>query len=114
MTDYSDYFYLGKITKKHGFDGRVYIYLDTDEPDHYIDLKMVYIDMGGTLVPYFIEELSIKGNKALVMISDVDSEDADNLINKELYLPIDQLPELKGNKFYYHEAKGMVVKDNNY
>jgi len=43
-----------------------------------------------------------------------DEADADDLIGAELYLPLDQLPKLKGDKFYYHEITGFAVEDVTY
>ena len=115
MNEFKDYFYLGKVTKPHGYEGKVTIYLDTDEPQEYIDIELVHINMGGKLVPYFIESLSLLNNKAVVSFMDVDDiEKAESLVKKELYLPISMLPELSGNKFYYHEIPGMIVVDKNF
>ena len=36
------------------------------------------------------------------------------MINKEAYLPLEDLPKLKGKKFYYHEIIGYNVVDSNY
>ncbi len=115
MSDFNDYFYLGKVVKLHGYDGKVSVYLDTDEPQEYASIELVYINIAGNLVPYFINEISLLNNKAIIRFLDVDdNEKADALVNKELYLPISLLPELTGNKFYYHEVKGMMVIDENY
>jgi len=115
MSDFKDYFYLGKITKLHGYEGKLTLFFDTDEPQEYIDLEVVYIDIQGNLVPYFIEDLKLLNNKATVVFSDVDNiENAEELVNKELYLPLNMLPELTGNKFYYHEVPGMEVIDSNF
>ena len=48
----NDYFYLGLITKTFGYKGQVIIYLDTDEPEKYADLKAVFIAEGGEYIPY--------------------------------------------------------------
>jgi 16S rRNA processing protein RimM len=115
MSEFKDHFYLGKIVKVHGYEGKVSIYLDTDEPQEYIDIDMIFIDISGNLVPYFIDDLSLLNNKAVVSFMDVDDIDkATTLVNKELYLPLSLLPELTGNRFYYHEVKGMNVIDQNF
>lgn len=109
---FQDYFYLGKIIRTHGFDGKVNAYLDTDEPDLYIDLEMVYLNISGTPVPYFIEDIQVLNNKATIRFHDVtDLEGASFLVQKEIYLPDTELPELSGNKFYYHEVKGFLLID---
>ncbi len=115
MSNFKDYYYLGKVVKVHGYEGKVSIYFDTDEPSEYIDIDMVYVNIAGSLVPYFINDLSLLNNKAVVSFMDVDDIDkASSLVNKELYLPLSQLPELTGNKFYYHEVKNMLVIDESY
>ena len=115
MSEFNDYFYLGKVVKVHGYEGKVSVYFDTDEPQSYIDIDMVFVNITGNLVPYFIESLSLLNNKAVVSFMDVDDIDkANGLVNKELYLPLDLLPVLTGNKFYYHEVKNMTVIDQNF
>ena len=33
------------------------------------------------------------------------------MIGSELFLPLDMLPELTGNKFYFHEVIGFSIED---
>ena len=68
-----DCFYLGKIVKKYSFKGELILRLDTDEPEIYENLNAVFIDMGKTLVPYFIENSLIqKGNHIRIRFEDID------------------------------------------
>lgn len=107
-----DFFYFGKIIKTHGIKGEFSIRIDADQPAHYSHLKMLFIELTGKLVPYFIASLSIRSDKAYVMLEDIDSVDkALTLTGKDLYLPIEQLPRLRGNKFYFHEVKGFRLVD---
>ena len=111
-----DCFYLGKITKKYSFKGELIISLDTDEPEIYKNLKSVFININGRLIPYFIEKSKSQKKATLrVKFEDINSEEeALSIINKEVYLPLDNLPELKGKKFYYHEIIGYNVVDTNH
>ncbi|GAA4763184.1 MULTISPECIES: ribosome maturation factor RimM [Flavobacterium] len=109
-----DCFYLGKVAKKFSFKGEVLIYLDTDEPEMYEDLESVFVEFNKNLVPFFIENSQLHKNDFLkVRFEDVDNEEkADELIGREVYLPLSMLPKLEGNKFYYHEVIGFDVIDN--
>lgn len=106
-------FYLGKIAKKFSFKGEVLIYLDTDEPYLYENLESVFVELHKNLVPFFILKSGIHKNNFLrVRFEDVNSEeDADEILNCEVYLPLSFLPKLEGNKFYYHEIIGFDVLD---
>ena len=109
----SDCFQLGRITKKHSFKGELVIHLDTDQPEKYTKLESILLDYKGELVPFFIEEcLWTGGQKLRVRFEDVNSEaEAEKLINCKIYLPINLLPKLEGNQFYYHEVEGFKAVD---
>lgn len=106
-------FYLGKIAKKFSFKGEVLIFLDTDEPELYENMESVFVEFNKNLVPFFIENSNLhKGDFLRVKFEDVDSEaDADEIIGCEIYLPLNMLPKLEGNKFYFHEVIGFEIED---
>lgn len=108
-----DCYYLGKVTKKHGFKGNLILHLDTDEPELYTDMESVFIEKDGILVPFFFESIRPHANgKLLVKFEDIGEDEVDRLINKALYLPLEELPELDGIDFYYHEIIGYTVIDS--
>jgi 16S rRNA processing protein RimM len=109
-------FYLGRIVKKHSFKGEVVVKLDTDEPELYGNMESVFVDLGNNLVPFFIEKSSLsKGTMLRLKFDDVNSEDeADAIMKSGIYLPLDLLPKLEGNKFYFHEVIGYRAIDINY
>ena len=90
-----DCFFLGKISRKHGYKGELNIKLDVSSSPIFKELSYLFIDMNGSLVPFFISTFRFKNNCiALVKFEDINSdEDASTLINKETYLPLDFLPE---------------------
>ena len=108
-----DCFYLGKIAKKFSFKGEVLIYLDTDEPEMYYEMESIFVEMNKNLVPFFIERCSAhKGDFIRVKFEDVNSdEEANEMLGREVYLPLSMLPKLEGNKFYFHEVIGFDVID---
>ncbi len=111
-----DCFYLGKIVKKYSFKGEVLAKLDTDQPDIYEHLDAVFLDLRNNLVPFFVEHSQLHKSELLrIKFEDVDTEsDADAIMKSHLYLPLDLLPKLDGNKFYFHEVIGFNIKDVNF
>lgn len=111
-----DCFYLGKIVKKYGFKGELLAKLDTDEPELYKNLESVFIAMGNDLVPFFIEKSSLHKSELLrLRFEDVENETAaDALLKCELFLPLNMLPKLSGNQFYFHEIIGFKMVDESF
>ncbi|MCQ2297066.1 MAG: ribosome maturation factor RimM [Bacteroidales bacterium] len=105
-------FYIGRITKPFGVKGQVIFFLDVDDPSEYAELDSVLVETKNGLVPYFIEELNFSSsNKAIVTFEDLTPDESASLVGRELYLPLDVLPKLEGNKFYFHEVEGFEVVD---
>ncbi|MBT8277426.1 MAG: ribosome maturation factor RimM [Bacteroidia bacterium] len=111
-----DCFYLGRIVKKYSFKGEVLAKLDTDQPEIYEHLDAVFISVKNSFIPFFIESSQLhKSDLLRIKFEDVNTEeDADYLIKSELYLPLESLPKLEGNKFYYHEVIGFKVIDKKF
>lgn len=108
-----DCYNVGRIVRTHGFKGDLSIKLDVDNPDEYIELESVFVEINGRLIPFFMTlfELRQKG-QARVHFEGIDDEDAArSLLKHELYLPLDVLPELDGTDFYYHEIAGYQAYD---
>lgn len=111
-----DCFYLGKIVRKYSFKGELLIKLDTDQPELYANLDAIFLNVRNTLIPFFIESSQLhKSDLLRVQFEDVTTEaDADSLMKSDAYLPLELLPKLKGNKFYFHEVIGFTMEDKNY
>ncbi len=108
-----DCYLLGKLTKTHGLKGELAIWLDVDYPEDYEELDSVLLEIKGELVPHFVEEIQIRPNKSIIKFEDIDTiEDAQKLVNCDIYLPEDNLPELEDNhQFYYHEIIDFDIID---
>ena len=111
-----DCFYVGKIVKKYSFKGELLIKLDSDDPEIYEDMDSFFVDLRNNLVPFFIESSQLHKSELLrVKFEDVETEqDADALLKCDLYLPLEFLPKLDDDKFYFHEIIGFEVEDVNF
>jgi len=112
----ADCFHLGYVAKLHGFKGEVSLFLDVTNPEDYIDIDNVFIDINNQLTPFFIESFKLKNHPfAAVKFEGINSEmDAKIILRKNLYLPSSILKELEGNNFYDHEVVGYKVIDEQY
>lgn len=106
-----DCFYLGRVAKPFSYKGELVLFFDVDELEEYLDLDFVYIDINKRLVKYNIESIRPHANKVVVRFADVTVEESNLLVGKDLYLPLEMLPKLEGNKFYFHEVIGYNVID---
>ena len=111
-----DCYLLGSIGKPHGLKGFVAAFLDVDNPDSYRKVKSVWLEMPATpgkLVAYDIEKLQPQSNeRALLKLKGIDRiEEAEPLRNARLYRPLQELPALEEDQFYFHDVIGYAVVD---
>jgi 16S rRNA processing protein RimM len=109
-------YYLGYISKIIGHKGELAFKLDVDSPSDYQGLDAVLIQMmpqDQSLIPFFISNAQIQSANILrVKLEGVDDvSEAKKLIGKALFLPLERLPKLQGNQFYFHEIIGYQVED---
>ena len=108
----NDCFFFGKVTKTHGLKGEITIKLDVVNPADFKDLRYVLIEDRGNLIPYFIENQKINGDKMIVRLQDVKKvEQAVTFMGKAVFLPNEFMPELEDDDFYYKEIVGFKMVD---
>lgn len=105
---------LGRVTKPWGVKGQMALFLDVDSPEDYSELDSAFVEIKGKLVPHFFKIDQLNGNRAVVTFEDLTAEQAAALSGHELYLPLDLLPKLTGNQFYFHEVVGFKMIDSVY
>ena len=84
---------LGKITKLHGYKGELTVFLDTAKVADYKNLKFLFLEMKGSLVPYKIELFEPKTNdSAKVRLAGINDEAAAKELLKSLvYVRLSEL-----------------------
>ena len=109
----NDYYFLGYVKKTVNRNGEIIIFLDVDAPDSYKKMRCFFVEMPSGLVPFFIEKIRFRRHKeAYVKLEGIQVEtQAELLKGKSLWLPIEQLPKLTGNHFYYHEVINWHILD---
>lgn len=107
-----DYFEIGYIIKPHGLKGAINIQFDVDDPGQYTGMESVVVKIDDNLIPFFISSLQINGNKGILSLEDVHTiEQANELKSGTLLLPLELLPKLDDNQFYYHDVIGYFLVD---
>ena len=108
-----DYYEIGYILKPHGLKGAVSILLDVDDPAQYSEMESVVVNMDGSLIPFFISSIQINGRKGILSLEEInDIEQAAELKSCSLLLPIEVLPQLDEDQFYYHDVIGFTIVDD--
>jgi 16S rRNA processing protein RimM len=106
------YFCLGEIIKTHSYHGGLVFVIDVDGPEAYDDLSMIFINIEGSLVPWFVDKIIIQGDKAIVKLEDIDSiELARSFVKRDIYLPIEQHRSQDKEALFFHEVIGFKVID---
>ena len=107
-----DCYFLGKITRRHGLQGNVFLKLDTDQPEMYTKLESIFVDINGLLVPFFVAKQSwSKGETLIISFKNSTEALVNQAVGKDVYLPLSTLPKLTGNQFYYHDVIGFEIRE---
>jgi 16S rRNA processing protein RimM len=103
-------FKIGYVAKAHGLKGEVTVIVT--EPVDLESVESVFIELKNTLVPYFIKELSDRGDKAFVKFEEINTiEQANTIKGGSIYLAKETRPKLKRGEFYDDEVVGFDVED---
>lgn len=113
-TIYPDFYELGYLRKTHGIKGDLVAILDTDEPNRYAKMKSVWLELGAAPQEFKVTKVNVleKDKSAIIHLEGVDDiNDAEKYLRTRIFLPLSNLPQLTGKKFYYHEIIGFQLID---
>ena len=107
-----DCYLLGKVTRTHGLQGNLVLKLDTDQPEFYKKLEGIFIEINGLLVPFFVDKQQyLKSDTKLISFKNSTPQLLEQVVGRDVYLPLESLPLLSGKSFYYHEVVGYRLID---
>jgi len=111
-----DCYQLGSVVKPHGLRGFVVAFLDVDDLEAYRKIKSVYVELSttpGKLTPFAVERVQSQTEaRVLLKLKGIDTvEAAEPLRNANLYRPLEELPALAVDQFYFHDVIGYTVVD---
>ena len=109
---------LGTIVKPHGLRGFVVAEFDVDDTAAYQKLKTVFLALPAApaqLVPHAVEKVQPQaGTRVLLKLKGIERiEEAEPLRKATLHLPLEALPALADDQFYYPDVIGFAVIDEN-
>jgi 16S rRNA processing protein RimM len=108
-----EFFLFGTLGKPVGIKGEISLRPDVDDVNDYLGLGLLFIEISGTPTPFEIKHINFKNNhQAVVAFSEISSfDEASALSGSDVYLPIELLPKLEGNRFYFFEVINFLVSD---
>ncbi|HWK56872.1 MAG TPA: ribosome maturation factor RimM [Parapedobacter sp.] len=111
----ADHFYIGYISKTRGLKGEVQLFFEFEDYKS-LELDVLFLQVGGKLVPYFVANANVLPNRtAYLFFDDVDHIDAaKSLVRKHVYLPNNKFPERHPDDFRLTDLKGYTVVDKTY
>jgi 16S rRNA processing protein RimM len=103
-------FKIGYVSKTHGLKGEVTAVFENDfELD---DVKSLFLEFGGNLVPYFVERISGRGDKPFLKFETIDTQEQASITKgRSIYLPKSVRPRSKRGQFYDDEVIGFSAED---
>jgi 16S rRNA processing protein RimM len=108
--DIKSSFKIGYVLRPHGLKGEVTISVDPEAPENLHEIESCFLLKNDQLIPYFVESISIRGDKGYLKFEDVDSPEAAQAISKcALYLPKSERPKSLRGEFYDDEIIGFEV-----
>jgi len=109
--DVKEGFKIGYVMKTHGLKGEITMAVMPECPD-LAGVETIFLERRQQLVPYFVESLSFRGDKAFIKLEDVDSlEQASDLKGTSIFLAKAERPKPARGEFYSDEVIGFEVAD---
>lgn len=108
-------FLLGYTSRISGVQGEVVIEVDADNPSRYKKTEAIFLEIQGSLVPFFVKNARLNGSSLTVKLEGINTPaEAKDVLKCSVFLPLDKLPKLDDKTFYHHEIAGYEVIDERF
>ena len=109
----SSLFYLGYVSKKIGFRGKISIKIENGNPNSYLGIDFIYVEIENQLIPYKVVNTNSKKNTFLELkIDGLDNEE-----KKEIFIPLvtDFIKKVdkKNRIVFFQLPDGLIDLNNN-
>ena len=103
---------IGRIVKPHGIKGRVKVEYFGEDLDRFLLYREVIIrDPTGRAQTFEVVEAVLQPPRIILTLKGIQTiEDTDPLINREIFVRRETLPELADDEFYWIDLIGMGVE----
>ena len=101
---------LGKIVSVHGVRGAVKVYSHTDPLDNVLDYAEWSLNRGSEQRTVSVLGGRVQGRVLVGNLKGIDDRNkAEELVDFEISIASDALPELEDGDFYWHQLEGLQV-----
>jgi len=105
---------IGTLIKAHGYKGHIIVKSDFDFMEN--TEEPIFIKIDEYLVPFFVINTEVKypnDTTAIIKLKDVDNDEINNLLGKEIYFPTELIVEEDEELNDYQRLIGYKFVDNN-
>ncbi len=105
------YITLGRISGLYGVKGWVKVFSHTSPLTNILKYTEWYLKIDDSWQEFQLETGKAHGKGVVAKLVDIDDRDvAASLINMEIAIPRDQLPDLGDREFYWTDLEGLLVR----
>ena len=103
---------IGRVTKPHGIKGRVKVEYFGEDLDQFLLYREVILrDPTGRAQTFEVVEAILQPPRIILTLKGIQTlEDTEPLINREIFVQRETLPELAEDEFYWIDLLGMGVE----
>ncbi len=106
----TEYFQVGVITGTHGLKGEVKVFPTTDDPERFLDLEKVILDLGKSRKELTVAKVRFFKQFVILAFQEFDKiEDVERLRGKSLLISREQAIPLEEGEYYIPDLLGLSV-----